>query len=120
MKTTLKIAVAAVTLGLGAALTGTVLAGPLAAPQAATAQPGLVQSTLYVKGMSCEDKSCSTAVALALHRMAGVKRVHIAEMQQLVTISYDPKQVSEAALVKTVDNAGYPARVVKGKSAQRL
>lgn len=60
---------------------------------------------LKIEGMSCSH--CKSAVTEALQELAGVSRVEVDLDGGQATVSYDPAQVTEAALKEAVEEAGY-------------
>ncbi len=84
----------------------------VAAPAVATAHPAYTTTVFRVPAMTCADKACETAIYIAIHRLKGVKNIHINAMTKTVTVMYDPKSVNVPMLLHTLKNIGYPASVV--------
>mgnify|MGYP000872319779 FL=1 len=60
---------------------------------------------LQIEGTSCAH--CQRAVAEALRELEGVSSVEVDLEGGKATVSYDPAQVTEAALQAAVEEAGY-------------
>lgn len=60
---------------------------------------------LKIDGMSCAH--CQKAVTDALQGLAGVESAQVDLQAGTATVSYDPAQVTEAALKAAVEEAGY-------------
>ena len=63
-----------------------------------------------VTGMHCA--SCSTLIDRALNKVDGVKSANVNLTTNKATIEYDKGKTNEAALVSTIQNKGYGARIV--------
>ena len=84
------------------------MAGPVPRPSsAATIAP--VTARIPVTGMTCA--ACQARVQRTLQKHPGVTDATVNLMMANATISYDPAQVSPAALVAAIQGAGYGAEV---------
>ncbi|KAB0600423.1 MAG: cation transporter [Cupriavidus sp.] len=50
---------------------------------------------------------CATIVQVLLERQAGVKAVEVSHKEALARVLFEPRAISEQALVSAVENAGY-------------
>lgn len=64
---------------------------------------------LEVESMTCA--SCDIRIRMALGRLDGVADARASLNPPRVAVQYDPAQTSIQAIVKTVEEAGYPARL---------
>ena len=62
-------------------------------------------ATLRIDGMHCA--GCATIVQVLLERQAGVKAVEVSHKEALARVLFEPRAISEQALVSAVENAGY-------------
>jgi Cu+-exporting ATPase len=79
---------------------------------ATTTEPGMVELTLPVSGMTCA--ACQARVQRALERTPGVTSASVNLMMGNAAVSYDPARVSTDDLVTAIRATGYdsPARAV--------
>ena len=61
--------------------------------------------TFKVEGMSCSH--CQSAVAKALHGVAGVSTVEVDLERRQATVAFDPAKADESKLAAAVADAGY-------------
>lgn len=60
---------------------------------------------LKIKGMHCN--GCASIIQSLLSRRQGTKAVSVSYADGLARIQFDPRTVSEQALVTLIENAGY-------------
>lgn len=65
---------------------------------------------LHVDNMYCA--SCPYIIRQALERTPGVSKASVKFRKKLAIVHYDPSKTDVAALVSTITNIGYPARLV--------
>ncbi|MCH8089674.1 MAG: copper-translocating P-type ATPase [Chloroflexi bacterium] len=70
----------------------------------------LNDTTLTLQGMTCA--SCVLAIEKALVRTPGVLNASVNLATERATVRYDPQQVVEAEMVKSVEAVGYGAKVI--------
>lgn len=74
-----------------------------------------MKQTFIIKGMSCA--ACSAAVEKAVSHLKGLKEAKVNLLLNTLSADYDEKILSQADIIKAVENAGYGASV-KGNSAK--
>ena len=85
-----------------------------ASQRAATAPPTSEASiVLPVEGMTC--LTCELTVESSLKRLPGVASADASVAQQIVTVSYDPAQVTVDKLIAAINQTGYKASRPQGK-----
>ncbi len=94
--------VASLALGWGAA--------NLAAADTADAGAQTARVTLRIGGMSCA--SCGVAVRTALRQLDGVRSVAVDVDRKKADVTYEPRRVTPAQMVRAIERLGYRARVV--------
>lgn len=75
----------------------------------AAVEPQIVK--VDVEGMTCD--GCVNSIKSAMAESEGVVECEVSLEQNLATISYDPSKTSPDALVKTIEDHGYGAKVAK-------
>lgn len=83
------------------------LIGVLLATTAFAGPPQTV--TLHVQNMTCG--TCPIVVRKALQRVAGVSSATVDFALKTATVTFDPDQVTPAALTRATTNAGFPSSV---------
>ena len=66
-----------------------------------------IQTTLKIKGMSCEH--CVKTITKALQGLKGVKKASVNLEEGLAKVTYNPDKVSVDDLTAAVKDAGYEA-----------
>lgn len=66
---------------------------------------------LKVDGMHCS--SCGLTVKTVLRLVRGVKNARVEFNAKKVMVSYDPRQVNEATLRRTISNSGFKIQSLK-------
>lgn len=106
MRRPLIIAAAALVLGLGAAVSGTVI--PASAAQSAPAQVASVETrTFTVENMTCA--FCPVTVKKAMEGVEGVRSVEVDFDAKTATVAFDESVTNAEAVAAASTNAGYPA-----------
>jgi len=67
--------------------------------------------TLTVDGMHC--RSCAVAVKTILRMTRGVKDAQVKLNAKKVIVSYDPRQLNEATVRRTMSNSGFKVQFLK-------
>lgn len=80
-----------------------------AEPEMNGAASGRAQITIPVAGMTCV--TCEIALEKSLTRLDGVKTAKASTTAHQVTVEYDPGQVTVAALIETIHQTGYQAKL---------
>ncbi len=62
--------------------------------------------TVTAPDISCEH--CQRAIEGAVGQLPGVKRVHVEIPTKTVQVSYDPGQITRAAIEAALEDEGYP------------
>jgi copper chaperone CopZ len=62
--------------------------------------------TVTAPDISCEH--CKATIEREVGAMPGIERVTVDIPTTRVAVSYDPRQVSEAAIIAKLDEEGYP------------
>lgn len=89
-------------------------AGPSAAVRSiATAQPAQARVALRVEGMHCG--GCATSLQTVLTRIEGVVAARVSFDESRAVVDYDPRRVTLERLVEAIENAGFRARVERGR-----
>jgi Cd2+/Zn2+-exporting ATPase/Cu+-exporting ATPase len=70
---------------------------------------------LHVRGMDCGE--CAHAVEQALMGLPGVQRVEVLLAAERVVVRFDPTRLSEAAIRRAVEGAGYRCAVQERETA---
>lgn len=65
------------------------------------------QTTLKIKGMSCEH--CVKTITKTLKGLKGVKKASVNLEKELAEVTYNPDKISVDDLTKAVIDAGYEA-----------
>ncbi|HXF82900.1 MAG TPA: heavy-metal-associated domain-containing protein [bacterium] len=65
------------------------------------------QATLVVPKIHCN--GCVSTVTRALQKLPGVQTVEASEVTKQVRVAFDPSQVDETKIRRTLDLIGYPA-----------
>ena len=71
----------------------------------------MTTTTLHVKGMSCQN--CVRHVREAIEGVSGVSQARVDLDKAEAVIKWRASQPSETELLKALDDAGYPSRVLK-------
>jgi copper chaperone len=69
----------------------------------------LKTATFHIAGMTCQ--GCVGSVTRALKAVAGVADVTVSLDDKRATVQYDDAQTAPAALVATIENAGFDAQM---------
>jgi copper chaperone CopZ len=70
---------------------------------------------LGIEGMRCG--ACAAKIEKLLYSLAGVESVAVSFDAGEAEISFDPRQITGAALATSVEQAGYGARLLCGSGA---
>jgi len=68
---------------------------------------------LKVNGMTCD--GCATHLQNELEKKAGIVEKEVSFPKQTAVVTYDPDKISEAEIIKAIEETGYTAEVVKKK-----
>ena len=66
-------------------------------------------TSFHVEGMFCA--SCANHVRDALKKQDGIQSVIIKTKENLAVISFDPKKVTAQSIIKTIEGAGFSAKL---------
>ncbi len=104
------VASAVLLLGDGGVARVSASGGSASSEQATQVAAGRRLVKLHVDNMYCA--SCPYIIRQALERTPGVSKASVKFRKKLAIVHYDPSKTDEAALVSTITNIGYPARLV--------
>lgn len=65
---------------------------------------------IEVEGVTCA--GCSATIRRALNKLDGVKEISGAESKKRLKITYDAAKTSSSAIVRTIEKAGFKARLI--------
>ena len=65
----------------------------------------LATKTFKVRGITCMD--CVTHIAQNVRRLPGARKVSGNLTQSTVKVAYDPREASEEAVIRAIEEAGY-------------
>lgn len=83
-----------------------------------TQTPSLKTQQMQVGGMDCA--SCAAKIETAIERLAGVVEVSVSAATERMTVSYNPQQVTEAAIQERVASLGYTIAVEPSAPTQTM
>lgn len=86
-------------------------AAATAPSSAAPAQENLRTARLKVEGLWCP--SCAYFAKQALMQTPGVLQAKVSMRTGIATVTYDPTQATETALIAATTNYGYPSAVLR-------
>jgi copper chaperone CopZ len=89
-------------------LVGGAVAGEKKAPE------GQVTSTFEVGGMTCG--GCASKIRLGVKELAGVSDVKVSHDENIAMVSYDPEKVNPDQIIKSIEKAGFQAKLKKDKA----
>ena len=72
-----------------------------------------MKQKFIVTGMTCS--ACSAHVEKAVSKLPGAKNVNVNLLRNSMTLEYDTSLLSEADIIKAVEDSGYGASVQNGK-----
>lgn len=70
------------------------------------------ETTFIVSGMTCA--SCSQTVEKAVNQLAGVEKAQVNLATEKLNVAFNQQVLTEADIIKTVQEAGYDAKVASG------
>ncbi|GEM04846.1 copper-translocating P-type ATPase [Halolactibacillus miurensis] len=70
------------------------------------------ETTFIVSGMTCA--SCSQTVEKAVNQLAGVEKAQVNLPTEKLNVAFNQQVLTEADIIKTVQEAGYDAKVASG------
>ncbi len=73
-----------------------------------------MKKRFQIRGMHCT--GCAMVVDGAVEDLPGVKSAATSYARQVVEVDYDDRRITDAQIIKAIQNAGYTAVVISANS----